>query len=124
MTKLLKDLGATGNNPGTLSASRVTMYVAVFFYMLAALYVLIVGVAIGAPPAIPDELLKAAVESDPDLLTRIGDVALRTVRSYENAEGAAQLVFEKMWILLAPYFGSLIRDGAVRVAEKRNNGGE
>jgi hypothetical protein len=106
MTKMLKSLGATGNNPDQLSASRVTLYVAVVFYMVAALYVLLAGAFLPSAPV--------AAEGE----------ALPVVRGlYANAEGAARLVFDKMWVLLAPYFGSLFRDGAVRVADKIGNGG-
>lgn len=96
MTKMLKALGATGNNENQLSVSRVTLYVAVFFYMIAALYVLLAG-----------------------YFMPVGGEAAR----FASAEGAAKLVFEKMWVLMAPYFGSLLRDGSVRVAEKITNGG-
>lgn len=99
MTQLLKDLGATGNNPNSLSSSRVTMYVAVAFYMIAAVYVLVAGLALPHAEAEGARFI------------------------YRNAESAANLVFDKMWILLGPYLVSAVRDGAVRVAEKRNGGG-
>lgn len=100
MNQWLHNWGAGGNHPTKLSASRVLMYAGALFYVLTALYALLAGMIL--PPD----------------ATETGFWVFHG--TFAGAEKAANLVFDKMWILFGPYVFSAGRDAAERVAKARN----
>ncbi len=104
MTKLLANLGATGNDPNSLSASRVILYATFIIFVLliawAAFY----------------------IWRHPTVCEVVAEVQV-CVKGWDDISGLFQDSTSRLWWFLAPYIGSALRDGYVRGKNGEGDGG-